>query len=434
MSSVQQEPQSVAAPSGAVAETRLWHCQADMPYVKRNEVVIARGEGAYIWDEDGNKYFDTPASLWYCNVGHGRREIADAVAAQMAKLEAYSSFQQYTTRPPLELAERLAGLAPIDNPKVFLVSGGGDAVETVTKLARRYWAVQGRPQKRTILTRTYAYHGLHGYGTQIGGFDAYRADVEAQAPDTAQPASARIPAMDSDALRAYLEAHPGEVAAFFCEPIMGAGGIVHPAPGYLEAVQAICREHDVLLVADEVVCGFGRTGAMFGSERLGMRPDMMVMAKGLTSGYLPLGAALISERVWEPFWADGGTTHFLHGLTYAAHTTASVAALANLDIIEGEGLVERVRSLESVLEAAVAPLAEHPVVTEVRAGIGLLAGVQVQDEAVAAKAVDGCLRRGIFMRQLHGATLQISPPFVVTESEIETLGGVLREALDEAAA
>jgi adenosylmethionine-8-amino-7-oxononanoate aminotransferase len=240
---------------------------------------------------------------------------------------------------------------------------------------------------------------------------------------------------DAQALQRLVdERGAGSIAAFFCEPIIGTGGIFHPAPDYLKTVENICRQNDILFVVDEVITGFGRTGAMFASERFGIEPDIMLTAKGITSGYMPLGAAIIAERVWEPFWAEKSELIFRHGITYSGHASACAAAHANLDILEREQLVDRVRSLESVLEAAFRPLQSHSLVREVRSGIGLLTAVQLHSSAVAARVAERCAQNGILGRQLNDGSLHISPPFVITEDEIQTLATVIREALDWSAA
>jgi adenosylmethionine-8-amino-7-oxononanoate aminotransferase len=396
-----------------------------MPSVRGAEIVLVRGEGSYVWDENGRKLLDAPASLWYCNVGHGRAELADAAAAQMRQLEAYSTFGRFASPPVLELAERVAGMVPIPDAKVFFVSGGSDAIDTASKLARRYWTALGRPDKRLIVSREKSYHGLHGFGTSIGGIAPNAEGYGALMPDTE-----RIEPSSPEALQMLVDQRGADtVAAFFCEPVMGTGGVFPPVPGYLEAVQKICRDNDILFVVDEVITGFGRAGEMFASERFELEPDMLVLAKGITSGYQPLGATVVAERVWAPFWEEGSDLMFRHGMTYSGHTTACAVALANLDILEREQLVSRVRSLESVLFDALLPLKESEHVSDVRGGVGLLAGVECTSPAVAAKVVDGCLERGVIMRAITDGTLQISPPFVIEESEIAQIASVLGETL-----
>jgi adenosylmethionine-8-amino-7-oxononanoate aminotransferase len=411
-------------------ETKLWHSQAHMPSVKNAERIIVSGEGAHVYTNDGLRLLDAPASLWYCNVGHGRAEIADAVARQMRRLEAYSNFQQYATKPSLELAERIAAISPVRNPKIFLTSGGSDAVDLAAKLARRLWHATGQPDKRLIVTRDNGYHGLHAFGTSIAGIESNRTGYGTLIADTAQ-----VTMNDPGALQALIDERGAQsVAAFFCEPVVGAGGIFFPAPGYLKAVQKICRDHDILFVVDEVITGFGRTGAMFASDRFGIEPDILLLAKGITSGYMPLGAAVIGERAWAPFWADGSELVFRHGITYSGHASACAAAHVNLDILEREQLVPRVRSLETVLEAALAPLASDPLVREVRSGIGLLTAVELHDRAIAGRVAERCIEHGVLTRQLADGSLHVSPPFVITEAEIGTLAAVIGEALRWAAA
>jgi adenosylmethionine-8-amino-7-oxononanoate aminotransferase len=397
-----------------------------MPSVKHAEVVIDRAEGAYVWDEQGNRLLDVPASLWYCNVGHGRREIVAAVTAQMERLAAYHSFQAYTTRPARDVADRLAALAPVPDAKVYLGSGGGDAVEVAAKLARRYWHAVGRPEKTVILSRAGCYHGLHGFGTSVGGLDYNRVGYGPLIGD-----ATRVDTHSAAALRRTIERLGADrVAAFFCEPVLGGGGVVFPREGYLAEVQEVCREHDVLFVVDEVITGFGRTGAMFASDRFGLTPDLLLFAKGVTSGYLPLGGAIVSGRVAEPFWRDDSSLVFHHGITYSGHPSVCAAALANLDILESERLADRALELEGVLARALAPLADHPLVVEVRTGVGLLGGVQLVDDAVAREVVRHCVANGMLMRLLVNSTLHISPPLVIEAAEIDQMAAVIQDALD----
>jgi len=316
---------------------------------------------------------------------------------------------------------------------VFFTAGGGsDAIDTAAKLARAYWTAVGKPEKRAVVSRSFAYHGMNAYGTSLGGIPLLVQSYEPLVIDVE-----RVAWDDAGALADALDRlGPERVAAFFCEPVIGAGGVLHPPEGYLAEVQRICRERDVLFVADEVICGFGRLGAWFGSDRLGITPDLMTMAKGLTSGYAPLGAVAASGRVAEPFWSKDTENVFRHGYTYSGHPTACAVAMANLDIIEREHLVERVRELEPVLERMLKPLADHPLVSSVRAGLGLLGAVEIEESArtedatLVPRLVKAARENGVLTRGLRGAALQVSPPFVITEAELETIAHAFGAALD----
>jgi putrescine---pyruvate transaminase len=412
--------------------SRLWHPFADMAKVKDDEFVVVRGQGARVWDEGGAEYVDARGALWYCAVGHGRDEIADAVAAQMRELAAYDVFGSTANRPAIELADRVAALAPIPDAAVFFTTAGSDAVDTAGKLSLRYWSAVGRPEKRTIVHRERSYHGMNAYGTSLAGIPANREGIGRLIRDTES-----VGHDDVEALETLFEEHGDTIAAFIGEPVIGAGGIFHPPAGYWERVQELCREHDVLLIADEVICGFGRLGTWFGCHRYGITPDLVTCAKGITSGYLPLGAVLVSQRVQEPFYT-APSVMFRHGYTYSAHPSSCAAGLANLDIIEREGLVERVAQLEPVLDDAMRPLADLPLVHEVRSGVGLLAAVEVDPERRSAdpglldRIVADCRERGVLTRALAGHSLQVSPAFVITEDEIARVAEAFAAALSGA--
>jgi adenosylmethionine-8-amino-7-oxononanoate aminotransferase len=390
-------------------DSRLWHPFADMGAVRHEELVIERGEDVWVWDQDGRRYLDATASLWYANVGHGRREIADAVAAQLRRLEAYSAFGDFANPPALELAATLADLAPMPS-RVFLGSGGGDAIDTAAKLARRYWFELGQPERTLLISRTSGYHGTHGYGTALGGIPANREGFGAQV-ETVQVAHDSLEAMEVEISRAGAE----RVAAVFVEPVIGAGGVHPPMPGYLEGLAQLCERTGVLLVVDSVICGFGRLGTWFGIERWGVEPAMIVFAKGVTSGYLPLGGVMVSERVAEPFWRAPGGPVFRHGPTYAAHATCCAAALANIALLARDGLLERGRDQEQVLLGALEPLAADPAVAEVRGGVGLLAAVELSDELLervpgaVMQVAQSARESGVLVRPL-GRALAMSPP------------------------
>jgi putrescine---pyruvate transaminase len=423
----------MSAADGAASGTALWHPFATMATVPGHTVTMVRGEGSTVYDASGRPYLDAIASLWYVNVGYGRAELAHAATAQMRELACFQAYEVFSSEPAEALARRVSALAPLQDAKVFFTPGGGsDAVDTAAKLARAYWGAVGRPGKQIIIGRSHAYHGMNAYGTSLGGIPAFT--------DPFGPLVTLVEHVrwdDPAALAKVIEqAGADRVGAFFCEPVVGAGGVYFPPEGYLAEVQQICRDNDVLFVADEVITGFGRTGEWFGSVRYGLEPDIMTVAKGLTSGYLPLGAVVVGPRVAEPFWRPGSAEMFRHGYTYSAHPAACAVGLANLDIIERERLVARVRELEPVLAAALAPLAEHELVSEVRTGAGLLAAVEIAaaareaDPGLGARVVAAARSQGVITRLLRGAALQISPPFVITPGELHTIADVLAAVLD----
>ena len=415
--------------------TRFWHGFADMHVIKDAEVVFRSAEGVWLEATDGRRFLDTTAALWYCAAGYGRREIADAVAEQLTRIPAYSSFGAYTTEPTLQLAERLASMAPMDDAVVFLGSGGSDAVDTAAKLARRYWDVVGRPEKRIIVSREHGYHGMHAWGTSLAGIPGNKAGYGGDIIDEV----VTVGLDDTETLGALFEERGREIAAFIGEPVVGAGGVYPPEPSYWPEIQRLCREHDVLLIADEVITGFGRTGAMWGSLRYGIEPDMVLFAKALTSGYMPLGGVLVGPRVSEPFWAGSAPgPMFVHGYTYSGHAAACAGAMANLDIIEGEGLVQRVADLEGDFEGRVRRLADAPLVGEIRT-VGFTAAVPIapdrlaSDASLPAKVVAAALRQGIATRVLRGHAIHISPAFTITTDEVDTMVDGLRAAFEEVA-
>jgi putrescine aminotransferase len=420
-----------ATPSPTTSDTRLWHPFSDMAAVRHHEFVIDRAEGVWLWDEEGRRYLDATSSLWYVNVGHGREEIAAAVADQLRKLDCYSVFNDYANRPALELAERLADLAPVEDARVFLGTGGGDAIETAAKLARRYWDLEGRPERTHLIGRAGAFHGANGFGTSVGGIDANREGFGPLMGDTSQ-----VPYDSLEALQLEIETlGPERVAAVFVEPVIGAGGVLHPPEGYLEGVSELCRRHGVLLVVDEVICAFGRLGAWFASERFGISPDMIVFAKAVTSGYQPVGGVIVSGQIAEPFWSRPGNP-FRTGPTYAGHPACCAAALANLDIIEREDLLGRARELEVLLKEVLDTLLDHELVGEVRAGLGVMAAVEIAPEARAAgvsvaDVFQATRERGVLTRPL-ATSLGLSPPLTIGEEELKLIPDAIGSALDAA--
>ncbi|HKP18013.1 MAG TPA: aminotransferase class III-fold pyridoxal phosphate-dependent enzyme [Gaiellaceae bacterium] len=402
-----------------------------MAAIRGNELVIERGEGVWLWDDEGNRYLDGSASLWYCQVGHGRAEIAEAVAAQIKKLEAWSIFGDAATPPALELADRLAELSSLDGAKIFLTTGGGDSIDTAAKLCRLYWQVLGQPDRLHIISRTSAYHGTMAFGTSIGGIEANRAGYGPLVASTSQ-----VQWDSPDALRSEIESvGPDRVGAFFMEPVIGAGGVLPPPEGYVEAVAAICRETGVLFVCDSVICGFGRLGTWLGFERFGVQPDLVTFAKGVTSGYLPLGGVVVSGRVAEPFWSEPARVSVRHGQTYSGHAAVCAAALANIDILERERLIPRGAEIEDELLATLAPLAEHPLIGEVRGGTGAMVGVAFDQDALSSdpalpvRAYKAIRPHGVILRAL-GGSLAVAPPLTITSDEIQLIRDAVGAGLD----
>jgi len=412
----------------SAAEPAFWHGQAHMPSVRGREVVIVKGEGSYVWTEDGDRLFDATASLWYCNIGHGRQEVVDAVTAQMRELEAYHTFANFSNRPAEQLTRRLQQMAPIQDARIFLSSGGSDSVDTAAKLARRHWAHRGAPDKHIVISRRNAYHGLHAFGTSLSGMeplrDGYGGDLVAD--------TALVETNDADSLAALIDdVGPDRIAAFFCEPVVGVGGIIPPAPDYLTSVQQLCRDNDILFVVDEVITGFGRLGSMFATKRFGLNPDVIVFAKGVTSGYLPLGGLMIGPRLWRPFWEGEDAPTFRHGLTYGGHPACCAAGLANLDILEGEKLADRVAAAETEFAQVFQGLRDLEAVTEVRT-IGFLAGIELRDFDLASRVASAAIDRGLILRALPSGTLQVSPPLIASIEDLELAAATIRELVAEA--
>lgn len=418
--------------------------------------VITRADGVYLWDSEGNKILDGMAGLWCVNVGYGRQEIIDAVHRQMQQLPYYNTFFQSSHPPAIALAERISSLAPDHLDHVFFAGSGSEANDTVVRMVRHYWASEGKPTKKTIISRHNAYHGSTMAGASLGGMSAMHAQGGLPIPDIThinQPYwygeggdmdPAAFGLMRARELEAEID-RLGEdnVAAFIGEPIQGAGGVVIPPETYWPEIQRICRERNILLIADEVICGFGRTGNWFGSQTFNFKPDLMPIAKGLSSGYLPIGAVVVSEKVAKGFIEHGG--EFYHGFTYSAHPAACAAALANLDIIENERLPEKVANdTGPYLAEKWKTLGEHPLVGEARI-CGLVGALELSpDKARRARfeaekgtvgtiCRDHCFESGLVMRHV-GDSMIISPPLVISRSEVDELIEKAHRALDLTAA
>jgi putrescine aminotransferase len=408
-----------------------------------DSLIVVRGEGCRIWDAAGNEYLDTAAGLALTQVGHGRAELAEAAAAQMRELEYYPSFWEFANPRAIELATRLAALAPGDLPKVFFTSGGSEGIEVAARMARLYHHERGEPSRTILLARRSAYHGV-GYGSgSLTGFDDYHAGFAPMLPDVhhlTPPWSYRSELFGGEDPTEFcvgelertidrVGAH--RIAAFVGEPIMGVAGMVTPPDDYWPRITELLRAHGILVVADEVICAYGRTGRWFASEHYGIEPDIVVSAKGITSGYLPLGAVLVSAAVAEQL--DLGPDGFPIGYTYTGHPTACAVALANLDLIEREGLVERAAQVGARLLADLAPLAELPVVGEVR-GVGLMLAIELVRDTPAGPEIGANAsrelrdRHGLIVRA-HESVLSLSPPLVIADDEVERVVGALQDTL-----
>jgi len=381
---------------------------------------MVRGEGAVVFDEDGRRYVDAMASLWYCNVGHGRTEIADAVAAQMRALETYHCFERFSNPVAEELAGRLAALVP--GARVFFTSGGSEAVDTALKLSRAAHAQAGSPERTIAVSRVPSYHGVTYGGMSLTGLPLNAQPFGPGVGDVVQ-----VPKDDLDAVRAVFEDHPGRVAAVFAEPVIGAGGLWPPAPGYLEGLRALCDEHGAHLVLDEVICGFGRLGTMLAGEHFGVRADLTTFAKAVTSGYVPLGGVLVGPAVHEPLAADPAYV-LRHGYTYSGHGAACAAALVCLDITEREGLLARATAIGARLAPALTGLRDEGLLADVR-GVGALWGVGLPEGVDPVAVRDRMLDDGVVVRPIAPSTLAVCPPLVIADADLDRVPEALRTAL-----
>jgi putrescine aminotransferase len=413
--------------------------------------VITRADGVYLWDSEGHQILDGMAGLWCVNIGYGRTDIGEAVARQSSQLPYYNTFFHTTHPPAVALSALLADLMPAHLNRVFFTSSGSEANDTVIRLVRHYQATQGRPQKTIMIARKNAYHGstmasgslggmaaMHGNGMPIPGIEHIGQPYwYGEGGDMAPDEFGLLRARELEDMILRLGAD--KVAAFIAEPIQGAGGVIIPPDTYWPEIQRICRKYNVLLIADEVICGFGRTGRWFGSETLGIEPDILVFAKGVTSGYMPLGGVMISDDVAHGFIEDGG--EFAHGYTYSGHPASCAAAIVNLEALRDEGIVERVGDeIAPYLASRWAELAEHPLVGEARS-LGLLGAIELtsnkatrarfnaKEGTVGQICRDHCFANGLVMRHVRDSMV-ISPPLIITPEEIDELVSKARLALD----
>lgn len=447
------------------AKDHLWlHFTRQGQYAEADVPVMVRGEGAYLWDATGKKYLDGLAGLFVSQLGHGRTELADAAAAQAREL-AFMPLWSYAHPPAIELAEKIASYAPGDLDRVFFTSGGGEAVETAWKLAKNYFKLVGKPMKHKVISRAIAYHGTTQGALSITGLpllkqqfeplvpstfrvpntNSYRAsDITSGHHDGSDPEAFGRWAADQIAIAIENEG-PDTVAAVFLEPVQNAGGCFPPPPGYFQRVREICDEYDVLLVSDEVICAFGRLGHMFGAERYGYQPDMITCAKGVTSGYAPLGAMIATERLIEPFLEDKAM--FAHGYTFGGHPVSTAVGLRNLQLFEEEKVLEHVRENEPRCRAILERLLDLPIVGDVR-GDGFFYGIElVKDKATKESFTDEECERilyGFVSKQLYAEGLycraddrgdpvvQLAPPLICGPEHFEEMEQVLRVVLDKA--
>ncbi|WAE62058.1 aspartate aminotransferase family protein [Stutzerimonas sp. R40042] len=414
--------------------------------------IITRGEGVYLWDSEGHKILDAMAGLWCVNLGYGREELVEAATRQMRELPYYNLFFQTAHPPAVALAKAIADIAPAGMNHVFFTGSGSEANDTVLRMVRHYWAIKGRPEKKVIIGRWNGYHGSTVAGTSLGGMKAMHEQGDFPIPGIEhidQPywygeggdmSPEEFGLRIADQLeQKILEVGEDKVAAFIAEPIQGAGGVIIPPDSYWPRIKEILARHDILLVADEVICGFGRTGEWFGSDYYGLTPDLMPIAKGLTSGYIPMGGVIVRDEVVQTL-NEGG--EFYHGFTYSGHPVAAAVALENIRILREEKIVERVKTKTApYLQSRWQELVEHPLVGEAR-GAGLLGALELvknkktrerfADADVGMRCREHCFRNGLVMRAV-GDTMIISPPLVISEEQIDELIGKVRLCLDATA-
>ena len=423
---------------------------------ERGARVMVRGDGIYLWDSEGNKILDGMSGLWCVNIGYGRTSMSDAVYRQMETLPFYNSFFNTTNLPAVQLAALLAEISPPQFKHVFFTGSGSEANDTIVRMVRRYWELKGQPERHVIISRHNAYHGSTIAGASLGGMAGMHAQGGPMVPGIVhigQPSyleGGRGMTEDEFGLVAagWLEERirelgPDNVAAFIGEPVQGAGGVIIPPNTYWPEIQRICDKYGILLIADEVICGFGRLGAWFGSELMGIRPDLIAFAKGVTSGYIPLGGVLVGDRVADVLTGEGGD--FNHGFTYSGHPVACAAALENIRIIRDEQLVQKVaQDTGPYLKEKFGALAEHPLVGYADscgfvAGLNLVRrkGKTVHDNevfdgdlAVGMTCRGYMFDNGIIMRAV-GERMIIAPPLVMTRAQIDEMVGKIRAALDD---
>jgi adenosylmethionine-8-amino-7-oxononanoate aminotransferase len=377
-------------------------------------VTIVRGEGALLYDADGRELVDGMASLWYCAIGHGRREMADAIHQQVTTLEAYSCFDPFTNEPAERLAAELQDIAPMGDSRVFFTCSGSEAVDSAMKLARLAHVLAGQPQRSLIISRSRGYHGVAYGGTSAQGIAPNREHFGPFVEGVLQ-----VPADDLEALASFMAEHGNQVAAVLAEPVQGAAGIYPPEDGYLQGLRRLCDQHGALLIFDEVITGYGRLGSWFGAHHFGVTPDMVTFAKAVTSGYQPLGGVFVGPTPRAAFEAD--PDFFLrHGFTYSGHPTACAAALTNLAIIRREGLLERALHVGGRLSGGLRALANDGVIDHTR-GEGAMWAAGLRADQHAMQVRDRMLDAGVVCRAINTDTLTFCPPLVTTDEQIDRI-------------
>lgn len=415
--------------------------------------IVTHAEGCYIHDGDGNRILDGMAGLWCVNVGYGREELVEAAAEQMRELPFYNTFFKTVTPPTVLLAEKIAKLTDNKLPHVFFNASGSEANDTVFRMVRHYWKLKGEPKRTVFISRWNAYHGSTVAGVSLGGMKAMHEQGDLPVPGVVhvrQPyqfnegrgmSAEEFGLVCAKAIEdKILEVGPENVAAFIGEPVQGAGGVIIPPANYWPEVERICRKYGILLVCDEVICGFGRTGNWWGHQTLGVTPDLMPMAKGLSSGYMPISATAVSKEIVDVLKTGGD---FVHGFTYSGHPVAAAVALKNIEIMEREKLIERTRDdTGPYLAKMLATLNDHPLVGETRS-IGLLGAVEiVADKATGARfggaegtagplVRDLCIENGLMVRGIRD-TIVMCPPLIITHEQIDEIVRIIRLALDKA--
>ena len=389
---------------------------------KSDFITLVRGQGAVVYDDRGNEYVDGMASLWYCAVGHGRSDIADAIGRQARTLAAYSTFDPFTNAPAEQLAEVLVDIAPMADSRVFFTSSGSEAVDTAMKLSRLAHIQAGHPERTLIISRQRGYHGTAYGGTSAQGIAPNREGYAPYVGDVVQ-----VPADDVETLARLMSERASTIAAVLVEPLQGAGGVFPPSEGYLESVRRLCDQHGAHLIYDEVISGFGRLGHWFAAHRYGVQPDMVTFAKAVTSGYQPLGGVFVGPMVRDALEHD--PNFFLRtGFTYSGHPTACAAALANLDIMKREGLVQRATTVGRRLSEGLASLAADGTVASVR-GDGAVWAVGHHPGIDAFAVRDAMLERGVITRAIGADTNAFCPPLMIADAQVDRIVDALADSM-----